>query len=423
MMQLFSTPTDFLNSRQVVWQSDPAVSSVVSAIVEQVRQQGDAALRALSQDYDHVTLEGLRVPASAIETACATLEDDVREMMLEAIANVRDFHEKQLPASWTEEGRQGGMLGMQFTPIAEVGCYIPGGSAGYPSTAIMTIVPAQLAGVRRIALASRPLAQGRINPLVMAVAGLLGISEIYTVAGAQAIAALAFGTETIPKVSKIVGPGNVFVNEAKRQVFGAVGIDTLAGPTELVILADHSACVEFVVSDLLAQAEHDTETRVILVTPSADLADAVRRTVTERLAVAPRREILQQALQQYGTVVLVSDLSEGAELVNEIAPEHVQLMTERPDALLPEIRNAGAICLGDFTPAVVGDYFAGPNHVLPTGSTAKFASPLSVFDFLKFSSVIRYSRERFEQDSAKIARFAGLEGLDNHKNAITCRYE
>lgn len=423
MLQLFDSPANFLSKREVQSGSDPQLFKRVRRIIERVRQQGDVALRYFTEKYDGVRLDNLKVPAAEIERARTGLSEETNEILLEAIANVRDFHEKQLPKSWTKEGEDGSLLGMRFTPIKNVGCYIPGGSAGYPSTAIMTAVPAQIAGVKRIVLVSRPISEGLANSLVMAVASLLGINEIYTLGGAQAIAALAFGTESVPKVDKIVGPGNAFVNEAKRQLFGTVGIDTLAGPTELVILADEFAPVEYVVRDLFAQAEHDAEARVILVTTSKQLADAVRMKADELLAKTERREILEKSLRKHGAVVIVADLREGAQLVNQIAPEHVQIITQNPEAILSQIENAGAICLGDLTPVVVGDYFAGPNHVLPTGKSATFASPLSVSDFLKFSSIIRYSRARFEQDGSKIAQFAELEGLDNHKNAITCRYE
>ena len=423
VLSLFESSESFLGTRTVGSSPKPEIFVQVRAILDRVRREEDAALRHFSQTFDGLETTRLRVPTAAIETAQSSLPTDTRAILLEAIANVRKFHQKQLPESWSEVQKDGSRLGMRFTAIERIGCYIPGGNAGYPSTVIMTVVPAQIAGVKRIALVAPPTGKGLVNPLVMAAASLLEIDEIYAVGGAHALAALAFGTASIPKVDKIVGPGNAFVNEAKRQLFGTVGIDALAGPTELVILADDSAPAEFVVRDLFAQAEHDTDTRVVLVTTSRELAAAVASQAEELLIRAPRREILEKSLHQHGAIVLVPDLGKGVILVNQIAPEHVQIMTEDPEAILAEVRNAGAICLGRFTPAVVGDYLAGPNHVLPTGRSARFASPLSVFDFMKFSSLLGYSSEKFSRDAAKIEKFAELEGLINHRNAVSCRHE
>ncbi len=423
MLPLFESAEDFLRQQDISFALDADLFNQVAQIIQQVREEGDGALTYFTQKFDGIVLENLRVPVEAIRSARDDLAEGIKDLLLSAIESVRHFHLQQRPKSWIEEAADGTRLGMQFTPINQVGIYIPGGTAAYPSTAIMTVVPAQIAGVERLVLVSPPKKDGSINPYVLAVAGLLGVTEIYTIGGAQAIAALAYGTESVLKVDKIFGPGNAYVNEAKRQVFGAVGVDGLAGPTEVVILADEYASPEYVVRDLLAQAEHDTEARGILLTTSRELAKRVQAKAALIIKKTERAGILQTALEKFGAVVLISNLKEGVQLINELAPEHVQIVTQNPEKLLPDIRNAGAICLGAFTPAVVGDYCAGPNHVLPTRKNAKFSSPLNVLDFMKFSSIINYSRERFDRDARKIAKFAELEGLINHKNAITCRYE
>jgi histidinol dehydrogenase len=314
-------------------------------------------------------------------------------------------------------------MGMQYNAVNAVGCYIPGGKAGYPSTVIMTVVPAQIAGVKRIVLVSPPDSDGYVNPLVLACAGLLQIDEVYAVGGAQAIAVLAFGTESITKVDKIVGPGNAYVNEAKRQVYGAVGIDSLAGPSEVVILADDSADVDLVVRDLFAQAEHDPDARAILVTTSQYLAEQTMERCRELLTDAPRKDIIQQSLSDYGAIIRAPGLNEAVEIVNALATEHLQILVAQPDELLPKIKNAGAIFVGSFSPVAAGDYCGGPNHVLPTLQNAAFSSPLSVFDFMKFSSVMRCSEELLQRVGPRMMKFAELEGLVNHKLSIAARNE
>lgn len=423
MLPLYESPEEFLQQRAGRPLPDQGVMTAVAEIVARVRQEGDAALKELTRKFDRVSPQSLRVPEEAMESAQAHLEDGARNILLEAIDNVGHFHRKQTPRPWYDQSLQGSHLGLRYTAIERVGAYIPGGRAGYPSTVIMTVVPAQIAGVPNIALVSPPNHEGLVNPLVLAAAGLLGVREIYAVGGAQAIAALTFGTESIPAVNKIVGPGNVFVNEAKRQVFGLVGIDALAGPTEVAILADETANPEWVLRDLFAQGEHDSEARVILVTTSGELASEVQSKAREWIDTVARGDVLKASLEKHGAVILVPSLDEGMELVNQIAPEHVQVMTPEPERLIARIRNAGAVCLGHYTPAVVGDYFAGPNHVLPTAGSARFSSPLGVLDFMKSSSLIKFSKRRLAHDGAKIARFAELEGLLNHKLSIECRYE
>ncbi len=423
MLSLYNSPEEFLTTHDQSISFDLELTRQVSGIIAKVRQEGDAALKFFTQKFDQTTLETFRVSQDAIYAALNTLPLKTKQLFLAAIENVRSYHQKQRPKSWIDKATDNGQLGMRFNPIDRIGVYVPGGKAAYPSTVIMTIVPAQIAGVERLVLVSPPTRDGSVNAYVLAVASLLGIKEIFAVGGAQAIAALAYGTESIPKVDKIVGPGNAYVNEAKRQVFGTVGIDQLAGPTELVILADESANPAYIVRDLFAQAEHDAEARAIFVTTSKELAGKVQSLSEQLIKKVERADILQNSLKDFGAVVLVSSLKEGVELINQIAPEHAQLFTRNPENILPEIKNAGAICLGEFTPAVVGDYFAGPNHVLPTGGNARFSSPLNVMDFMKFSSVINYSKQRLDDHAARIAEFAELEGLINHKNAIRSRHD
>lgn len=423
MLKLYRSAKSYLKNDHKPETLDAQVAGQVAEILAKVQFEGDAALQHFTEKFDGIDVRNIRVPAKIIDFYSNRLESETREMMSAAVENVRNFHKRQVPNSWTEEEKDGSRFGMKFTPIANVGIYVPGGTAGYPSTVIMTVVPAQIAGVERIVLVSPPTKDGLVNPLVLAAAGLLGVQEVYAIGGAQAIAALAFGTETVSRVDKIVGPGNIYVNEAKRQVFGAVGIDALAGPTELVILADETSNPDFVVRDLFAQAEHDVDARVICITPSLDLAKGLQSKAQQLLPKSERNEILEKSISTLGAIVLVSNLKEGAALVNQIAPEHVQIMVRHPHAILFDIRNAGAICLGEYTPAVVGDYFAGPNHVLPTNRTARFSSPLNVLDFMKFSSVLEYSQARFRDSAPQIARFADLEGFANHENAITYRDE
>lgn len=423
MLKIYRSPEDYFKTRKAVAAEDAPLRQQVADIIARVRSDGDRALVQLTEKFDGVKLKTLRVATDDIDESVQNLKPEIRQTFERVIENVRRFHAKQRPNSWMETLPDGSRMGLKFTAIQNVGVYIPGGRAAYPSTVIMTVVPAQIAGVERIALVSPPTREDGINQHVLAIAGLLGIGEIYAIGGAQAIAALAYGTESIARVDKIVGPGNAYVNEAKRQVFGEVGIDSLAGPSEVAILADGSSNSQFIARDLLAQAEHDPDARAILITPSQKLADDVTTIIARLLPELPRKEILEKSLADQGAVILVSGFAEGATVVNQIAPEHLQFMTENPEKYLMLIRNAGAIFLGELSPVVVGDYFAGSNHVLPTAGTARFASPLSVFDFMKFSSVVQYSKQSFVSDAEHIARFAELEGLFNHKFSIECRNE
>lgn len=423
MVKIFHSKDQFFKHYKKNGGEDTLLRQTVAEILSRVQNEGDAAIRYFTEKFDGVKIADLRIPEPYIEQAEKKLDDSTRNLFETVIENVKRFHEKQKPLSWYENFSSESQYGMYYRPIESVGIYIPGGRAAYPSTVIMTVVPAQIAGVPRIVVTSPPDENGQVNEKVLAVCSLLKIKEIYAVGGAQAIAALGFGTETISRVAKIVGPGNQYVNEAKRQVFGLVGIDALAGPTEIVILADVQTKLEWIVRDLFAQAEHDTEVRAILITPSLDLAKKVQQKMKQLIQTTPRREVVETALKQHGAIVCVNHLEEGVEVANEIAPEHLQIMTSEPETILHLIKNAGAIFLGNFSPAVVGDYFAGPNHVLPTGGSARFSSPLNVLDFMKFFSVVKYSKSQLQKKGKYIQQFARLEGLLNHQLAIASRHE
>lgn len=423
MLQVFDSPEAFWRAHPFRSGPDAQVTQTVGRILTAVRREGDPALRRLSRELDHVAPEALRLPPEAPAQAAVALEPEVRELFLRFISRVRAFHEKQRPNAWLEQTADGGCVGLQVAPIQRVGVYVPGGRAAYPSTVIMAVVPARVAGVSEIALVSPPAEDGWPNPLVLAVAGLLEVGEVYALGGAQAIAALAYGTESVRAVDKIVGPGNAYVNEAKRQVYGTVGIDALAGPTEVAILADHTADAGYVAHDLAAQAEHDVDTRVTLITPDAALIQAVRARLRTLLEGNPRAAVLQAALSRQGAAVLVSDLEQGVAVANRLAPEHLQILTRQPEELRVQVRYAGAIFCGPHTPAVLGDYGAGPNHILPTGGTARFASALGVWDFLRYTSVLQLSKAAFADLAGDAVRFAELEGLPNHAQAIRCRDE
>src|SRR5262249_4857415 len=400
-------------------QMNPELIARVAAIVDAVRAGGDEALIHFTQEHDGVKLTpaDIRVSPEIIEAAADRADPLTVAAFVKAIANVRAFHDLQTEPGWTMEGEFGCKLGLRVLPIASTGLYVPGGRAAYPSSLIMNAVPAQVAGVRRIAVTTPPRNLER-TPVVAAVLKKLNIQEVYQVGGAQAIAALAFGTETIPRVDKIVGPGNVYVAIAKKLVYGSVGIDSIAGPTEIVVLADESANPAFVAADLLAQAEHDREASAVCITPSAKLGREVAREVERRLAGLDRNQIAGASLERYGAIFIVGSLKEGCDLVNLIAPEHLELMTANNDETLQWIENAGAIFFGDWSSEPVGDYLAGPNHVLPTLGTSRFSSPLGVYDFVKRQSIIRYSREALIDNASLISAMADAEGLTAHKQAV-----
>ncbi|MCM3529202.1 histidinol dehydrogenase [Cytobacillus oceanisediminis] len=396
--------------------------AIVKGIIESVRQNGDQALKDYTEKFDGISLDDFKVSQAEIEEAFSQVDGKILEIIKEAAENIRSFHEKQLRPSWMTTEENGTVLGQKITPLDSVGLYVPGGTAAYPSSVLMNVIPAKVAGVKRIVITSPPDKKtGKLPPAVLAAAKIAGAEEIYKAGGAQAIAALAYGTETIAPVDKITGPGNIFVALAKREVFGNVDIDMIAGPSEIAILADDTAHADEVASDLLSQAEHDPMASAVLVTPSSALAAQVSREVDRQLAELPRQQIAFQSIENYGAVYVAENMDEAIETVNSLAPEHLEILTENPMELLGRIRHAGAIFLGRFSPEPVGDYFAGPNHVLPTNGTARFSSPLNVEDFQKKSSILLYSEKALKDNGEKIAAFARLEGLEAHARSIETR--
>ena len=400
------------------------VSATVQEILATVQKSGDAALREYTERFDDVIPESWMVQKSVLAEALESLDHDLFHILEEAADNIMFFHERQKTESQLDFSPDGTVLGWKVTPVDSVGIYIPGGSAVYPSTLLMNVIPAQVAEVPRIALVSPPGPSGLPHPLVMASAALMGLEELYAVGGAQSIGALAFGTESIQKVVKITGPGNAYVAEAKRQVYGTVGIDSFAGPSEIMVVCDRDDIpVEYLVRDMLSQAEHDPDAGAILVTTSIKQAKEVAKRLKELVPTLPRRNIIEASFANRSAIIVAKDLSEIFEVINELAPEHLEVLTKQPFDDLHRIRNAGAIFLGPNTPEPVGDYFAGPNHTLPTSGCAKFSSPLGVQDFVKTSSVISYSDERLQNQGEQIIRFAEEEGLFAHAAAIKVRLE
>jgi histidinol dehydrogenase len=395
----------------------------VLEIIADVRARGDEALKAYTEKFDQVRLASLRVTEKEMEQAYQQVSAEMLAIIREAAANIRDYHERQRRESWITTKEDGAILGQKITPLDAVGLYVPGGTAAYPSSVLMNVIPAQVAGVKRIVIVSPPNKDGTLPAGVLVAANELGVSEIYKVGGAQAIAALAYGTETIRPVDKIFGPGNIYVALAKREVFGQVAIDMIAGPSEIVVLADETANANEIAADLLSQAEHDERASAILVTPSMKLALAVASEVEKQLETLPRKAIAAASLENYGAIYVTETLAEAVEVVNELAPEHLEVMTAEPMQLLGQIRHAGAIFLGRFSSEPVGDYFAGPNHVLPTNGTARFSSGLSVDEFVKKSSIIVYSETALKKNAEKIAAFARLEGLEAHARAVEERFK
>jgi histidinol dehydrogenase len=394
------------------------------AIIREVRERGDAALIELTERFDGVKLsiETLRVDRQTIDDLAAQVDEDLIAAMREAIANIRHYHEHQLACDWEITRENGVRLGQRVRPLEIVGLYVPGGSAAYPSTVMMNAVPAQVAGVGRIIVVTPP-AQFKQNPVIAATLKELNLFEVYIVGGAQAVAALAYGTETIPRVDKIVGPGNQYVAAAKKLVYGAVDIDSIAGPSEIVVIADDKARADFVAADLLSQAEHSDDAAAILITPSEKLADAVRDEIVKQARTLARREIVERSLADFGALIVVESLAAACALADRIAPEHVEVITEDDEATAALINHAGAIFIGAYSPEPVGDYFAGTNHVLPTGGAARFSSALGVYDFQKRTSVIRYTREELTRTAASIERLALAEGFEAHARSATIRYE
>jgi histidinol dehydrogenase len=399
---------------------DAELMSLVGAIIEDVRARGDAALIDYTKRFDRVELKELRVSEEELRRCAARTDERVRRALREAIENVREFHQRQVEESWTIDSREGVQLGQRITPLERVGLYVPGGTAAYPSSVVMNVVPAQVAGVERIVVTTPPRTLAESSAVAAALVEL-NVDEVYAVGGAQAIAALAFGTETVPRVDKITGPGNKYVAAAKKLVFGVVGIDSIAGPTEVVIVADETARAEFVAADLLAQSEHGEDASAVLITTSEALARDVAEEVERQAQSLSRREIVVSSLKDYGGIVLVETINEACALVNELAPEHVEIVTSDDAAVAGKIRHAGAIFFGSYTPEAVGDYLAGPNHVLPTSRTARFSSALGVYDFVKRTSLLRYTKDAFAEVADKVAVLAECEGLTGHAKSAKYR--
>lgn len=399
--------------------------SAVNEILENVKKNKDAAIFDYTKRFDgaDINADNIVVTKEEIEEAYTLVDEKLVEVIRKALVNIRDYHQKQKQYSWFDSKPDGTMLGQKVTALSRVGVYVPGGKAVYPSSVLMNIIPAKVAGVEQIVMTTPPAKDGKVYPATLVAANEAGVDVIYKVGGAQAIAALACGTESIPKVDKIVGPGNIYVALAKKAVYGHVSIDSVAGPSEIMVIADETANAHYVAADLLSQAEHDQMASAILVTTSDELADKVSAEIDGYLPKLSRREIIEKSLENYGYILVASDLEEAIDVANEIASEHLEIVTKDPFNTMTKIKNAGAIFLGEYSSEPLGDYFAGPNHVLPTNGTAKFFSPLSVDDFIKKSSIIMYSREALEPIHEDIETFAKAEKLTAHANSIHVRFE
>ncbi|TWT24321.1 histidinol dehydrogenase [Planomicrobium sp. CPCC 101110] len=410
-----------ISIRRTIAEGSSQQVQAVKEIIAAVRSEGDAALLRYTEKWDGAKLDRLRVAQEEIAEAVERFDSQLLADLTEAADNIRRYHESQKQEGYKLEKSDGSYVAQRVTAIDSAGLYVPGGTAAYPSSVLMNVIPAQVAGVGRIVLISPPGKDGSLSDGVLAAAHILGIDEVYKSGGAQAIAALAYGTESIAPVDKITGPGNIFVALAKREVNGDVAIDMIAGPSEIAIIADDTAFPDEVAADLLSQAEHDPMACAVLLTASASLAEAVSREVQKQAEALPRHAIAQQAVEDHGMIYLGDTLEEVIDAANELAPEHLEIMTEDPEAVAEKIRHAGAIFIGRFSSEPVGDYFAGTNHVLPTNSTARFSSALSVYDFVKRTSIIRYSEQQWQQNKDKIARLARLEGLEGHARAVESR--
>ena len=399
--------------------------AAVDDILKKVRAEGDSAVFAYTKEFDKVeiTADTVRVTEDEIREAYDAVDPSLVEVIRKALVNIRSYHEKQKQNSWFSSTEDGTMLGQKVTPLKRVGVYVPGGKAVYPSSVLMNLVPAKVAGVDQIIMTTPPGKDGKSCPTTLVAAKEAGADEVYKVGGAQAVGALAYGTESIPKVDKIVGPGNIFVALAKKAVYGYVSIDSIAGPSEILVLADETANPRYVAADLLSQAEHDELASAILITTSRELAEKVSSEVEEFVKVLSRKEIIQKSLDNFGYILIAEDMDEAVEAANEIASEHMEIVTRNPFEIMMKVRNAGAIFIGEYSSEPLGDYFAGPNHVLPTNGTAKFFSPLSVDDFIKKSSIVYYSREALGKIHKDIEQFAKAEQLTAHANSVAVRFE
>lgn len=428
-MEWIDVPSEGLTLRDIrrITKRDQAESEdirkAVEAILADIEQRGDAAVREYTKRFDGVDLDSFLVSPEEIDDAVDIVGPDFMAILEEAAANIRAYHERQVEQSWIDTFRPGVRLGAKFTPIQRVGVYVPGGTAAYPSTVLMDTIPAHVAGVPSIAVFTPPAKDGSVNPYILAAAHVAGATEIYKVGGAQGIAAAAYGTESIPPVFKIVGPGNAYVAMAKRLVFGTVGIDMIAGPSEVGVLADHDANPVWVAADLLAQAEHDRRAAVFLVTPSAAFAGEVEAEVRRQLEELPRKDIAAESIEKHAKFFIVKDKDQAVDIMNLIAPEHLEIAFSDAETWAKKIVNAGAIFMGPYTTEPLGDYFAGPNHTLPTMGTAAFSSPLGVYDFVKRSSLLEYDKDAFTAVADKVMRFANVEGLQAHGLAVRRRID
>lgn len=399
------------------------VEKTVTDIINDVRQNGDRSLINYTKKFDKAELQSLEVAQEEIAAAVATVEPRFLEVIKKAAANIEAFHKKQIRSGFTITRDDGVVLGQKILPLQRVGIYIPGGTASYPSSVLMNCIPAKLAGVGELVLTTPPSPDGTINPAVLAAAYIAGADRIFKVGGAQAVAALAYGTESVPRVDKIVGPGNAYVAEAKRQVFGQVAIDMIAGPSEILVIADETCSPAFVAADMLSQAEHDVLASAVLVTNSADLAEKVRDEIEKQLELLPRRDIARASIDNNGKIIIADSLDQAIDISNTLAPEHLEICVDNPFDYLDRVQNAGSIFLGKYCPEALGDYFAGPNHTLPTHGTARFSSPLSVDDFIKKSSFTYYTKQALDSVCGDIACFAEKEGLDAHARSVTVRFD
>ena len=401
----------------------PDVSGPVAEIIASVRREGDEALRRYARQFDAVTLGELEVSAAQLDRAADLLDPELRSVLEEASENIRAFHSRQVRGSFVINEEEGVILGQKVTPLDRVGLYIPGGTAAYPSTVLMNAIPAKLAGCREVVMVSPPSQGGEIACVILAAAKIAGVDRVFRVGGAQAVAALAYGTQSVPRVDKIVGPGNAYVAEAKRQVFGQVAIDMIAGPSEILVIADGDSDPVQIAADLLSQAEHDENASAVLITDSTALARAVQDELGRQLEVLPRRDIAQASIDKCGKIIVTEQILQAIEIANQLAPEHLELCVDNPFDYLDRVRHAGSIFLGRSCPEALGDYLAGPNHTLPTGGTARFSSPLSVDDFIKKSQFTYYTPAALERVAEKVARLAREEGLEGHARSALCRIE
>ena len=412
---------DFLKQRAL--NSDKNVVPVVSGILENVRENGDAAVREYTLKFDGRAPEQTEISADEIDSIIAKCDSSYIETVKKAAANIADFHQRQVQQSWLTTKPNGVMMGQRVRGLNRVGIYVPGGTAAYPSSVLMNAVPAKIAGVREIIMCTPPQKDGTPNPDIIAAAKIAGVDRIFLMGGAQAVAAMAYGTETVPKVDKIVGPGNIFVATAKKLLYGTVDIDMIAGPSEILIVADKTADPKFLAADLMSQAEHDKLASSILLTDSQELAERTKEELARQVKLLSRKEIIEASLKSFGAIIVCSDISQVIDFANELAPEHLEVCCADPMEYVGKLDNAGSVFLGNFSPEPLGDYLAGPNHVLPTGGTARFFSPLSVDSFIKKSSFIYYTEKALSADAGDIVRFAETEGLTAHANSIKVRFE